>query len=241
MYTKDVNEVLVAHKDILAHMHRVFARQTVLRTSRSGMVKQVLPVTDPVVAAYPLMSFEGFITLLTATRLLGDTFTRRDAAITFTLSRMRVSNDVDLKRWTEATHLNVSDFMEALCRMAEMITLPTDADLEPYRGDMTRYLDATPTWRFQKAAEEWKLAHTQPLAPRLQRLLAVIIRRLESFLSNPATIHAARRTSTGQLHAQINLRDALAGTPSAGGAAARRVSVSRTSVAAGAGGGLGDA
>jgi hypothetical protein len=220
MYSKDVNDVLVAHRDILAHMHRVFARQTVLRTTRTGTVKQVLPVTDPVVAAYPLMSFEGFVTLLTATRLLGDNFTRRDAAIAFSLSRMRVSNDVDLKRWTEATHLNVSDFMEALCRCADMVTLPTDADLEPYRGDVARYLDATPAWRMNKAAEEWKTAHTQPLAPRLQRLLAVVIRRLESFLSNPATIHAARRASAGQLHAQSHLRDALAG--------GRRASVGRS-------------
>ena len=41
LYVREINEVLLAHREILTHVHRVFARQTVLRNSRAGTVKQV--------------------------------------------------------------------------------------------------------------------------------------------------------------------------------------------------------
>jgi hypothetical protein len=91
------------------------------------------------------MSAEGWLALLEATGLLdGEFLTRADAVLAFSSSRMRVSNDVDVQRWTQATHLSFSDFLEAICRIADMVSLPTDADfmVAPYNGDLARFFAA---------------------------------------------------------------------------------------------------
>ena len=98
------------------------------------------------------MSVDGWLALLEATGLLDGKFvTRADAVLAFSSSRMRVSNDVDVQRWTQATHLSFSDFLEALCRLADMVSLPTDSDFvpAPYHGDLAQFF-ASGTGVFDK-------------------------------------------------------------------------------------------
>ena len=88
------------------------------------------------------MSIEGWLALLETTGILdGHFLTRSDAVLAFCCSRMRVSNDVDVQRWTQATHLSFPDFLEALCRLTDMVSLPSEADLiaAPYAGDVEAF------------------------------------------------------------------------------------------------------
>ena len=89
------------------------------------------------------MSIEGWLALLETTGILdGHHFlTCSDAVLPFCCSRMRVSNDVDVQRWTQATHLSFPDFLEALCRLTDMVSLPSEADLiaAPYAGDVEAF------------------------------------------------------------------------------------------------------
>ena len=88
------------------------------------------------------MSVEGWLALLEATGIIdGHYLTRADAVLAFSCSRMRISNDVDVQRWTQATHLSYPDFLEALCRITDMVSLPGEADLiaPPYAGDVEAF------------------------------------------------------------------------------------------------------
>ncbi len=95
----------------------------------SGTGSSIDGVSRP---AQQLMSVEGWLALMRALRLIdapvasasadrvGEAaetsldvgFGEADAVFCFVVSRMRMSID-SLSRWTEATHLNIADFLEA--------------------------------------------------------------------------------------------------------------------------------
>jgi len=208
VYTREVDAVLVAHAPILANVHRAFARHTVLRYTPSGPVKHVLPVTDEAVQAAPLMSWEGWVTLMAAAKLLDDNFGEAEAGLAFSAARMRVSNDVDVKNWTPATHLALPDFYEALCRVADMKSLPTDEEVAA-AGTLATWVDNTPVWRTRPAPEVFSAAATATLAPRLQKLIGIILRRLELFIATGGA--AVRRASSAHVSAAaVALREVMA-------------------------------
>jgi hypothetical protein len=70
-------------------------------------------------------------------------FGRRHASLCFVQSRMRISDDASIKHWTEATHLTLADFFEALCRLSDMVGVPSDSELaDPaIGGDISRYYE----------------------------------------------------------------------------------------------------
>ena len=55
--------------------------------------------------------------------MLDTSFTKREARLCFTWSKMLVADEV--KRETAWTHMTYLDFLEALCRMSELKDLPT--------------------------------------------------------------------------------------------------------------------
>ena len=59
---------------------------------------------------------------------LGGDFTKREARLAFVWSKMRVKDE--LTNRFKHTHLNFTDFCEALARACEMMSLPDDVDIE---------------------------------------------------------------------------------------------------------------
>lgn len=130
-----------------------------------------------------------WLALLETTGILdGAYLTRADAVLAFSCSRMRVSNDVDVQRWTQATHLAYPDFLEALCRVTDMVSLPTEADLiaAPYAGDVEAFHNAraAPGVR-RRAPDEWQYSQTSELLhARLVRFLPMLFVRLKMLLGS---------------------------------------------------------
>jgi hypothetical protein len=59
--------------------------------------------------------------------IIDDDFTKREARLCFTWSKMRVADEV--KRETAWTTMTFLDFLEGLCRISELKGFPTDAQL----------------------------------------------------------------------------------------------------------------
>jgi hypothetical protein len=136
LFTRAVNDELRRHVRVLEAVHRVFARPQALRAAPSGAVERAdapfhpaEALLDPRAWRVPLMSLDGWLALMDVSGVLDAGFTRRDAVACFMWARPLRSDDGNLRMWSEATHLNFADFLEALCRLADMKTVPTDAEI----------------------------------------------------------------------------------------------------------------
>lgn len=212
LYEKDAADILLANQVTLEPIHQVFAKQMAFQVGPGGELCKVraqpgggrrwvggaggcvtpppplvAQVVCPLSAGGKYMSVEGWLALLETTGILdGQYFTRADAVLAFSCSRMRVSNDVDVQRWTQATHLSYPDFLEALCRVTDMVSLPTEADLiaAPYAGDVEAFhtAHAAPGVR-RRAPDEWQYSQTSELLhARLVRFLPMLFVRLKLLL-----------------------------------------------------------
>ncbi len=61
-------------------------------------------------------------------------FSKRDAVLSFLWSRLRTSGDNNPARYVQATHATYEDFLEAICRVADMKVLP-DFDVDVVEWD----------------------------------------------------------------------------------------------------------
>ena len=73
----------------------------------------------------PLMTLENFIELLKKSRLIGENWqiSVKDARWIFCHSKTRAADELSNRRLV--THMNICDFLESLCRLAEIIILPS--------------------------------------------------------------------------------------------------------------------
>jgi hypothetical protein len=146
------------------------------------------------------MSFEGWLSLLQRTSIIdsvrwvtigvfvgmilskisaSQNFTKKDAAKCFVMSRMRSSNDQEVKYYiTNLMHLNMADFLEvrkisngltkkisssswlvlecrqALCRVSHIKPLPTDQYLRDYFGSsLAKYRHAVHAKKLPKGVK----------------------------------------------------------------------------------------
>lgn len=60
-------------------------------------------------------------------------FTRQEAVLAFTFSRMSVVDE--LKSYSTWITLSLTDFLEALARVATMISMPTEEDMEAMEAE----------------------------------------------------------------------------------------------------------
>ena len=70
-----------------------------------------------------LMSMAEWLRFVNDVGMLDDNFTKREARLCFTWSKMLVADEV--KRETAWTTMRFLDFLEAQCRMSELKDLPT--------------------------------------------------------------------------------------------------------------------
>ena len=74
------------------------------------------------------MSVDDWMGMLDDLQLLSSDFPDRNGRLAFVLSRMRTSNEFEKR--TSAINLFFSDFLEAVCRLADAMKFPTKEEMQ---------------------------------------------------------------------------------------------------------------
>lgn len=122
-----------------------------------------------------------WIRMLRAAGMYNDDFTRMESTLAFSCAKMLVPDEL-LQQGIWMT-LSFTDFLEAVARCAEMISLPTTAELA-YAGarDAFEFFEMV---RLRRAALErrpssaWDVPSSRPLAEKLTRMLELLLGRLD--------------------------------------------------------------
>ena len=133
-YIQDVDEVLLDFEPSLRALFAVYARG-------DGNVGDVLKSNT-------MLDYLEWRLLLRDLQLIDDDFRDREAALTFSWSRMRVVDERPLLKRAKLTQLTFVDFLDCLVRMATLKALPSqeqifDADCED-AGDFILRMRGTP-------------------------------------------------------------------------------------------------
>ena len=168
LYTENVDQVLKANLKMLKTLFKGACKQ-----KRGSREKR--------------MSVEEYNRLLATLDLFDEDFTKREGTLTFRWSQMSVSDEV--RNVLEYRTILFTDFMEALGRVADLKSFPTREEIAAFNEDDTNsnygildYLfditvsrkgDAYP----DRQSQELSAPKTQPLAYKLECLLAVIGQR----------------------------------------------------------------
>jgi len=131
-------------------------------------------------SATKMMSLAEWTTFCEQTELLNDDFTKRECQLCFVWSKMRVTDELKNRhKWTHGTFM---DFLEALARSCELMSLPDDADIADLK------VNTVVEWfwkaekmdmggQIKKAGSRYSDMHNgevRPLADRLEKFLAVL-------------------------------------------------------------------
>jgi hypothetical protein len=135
LYNQPVDDVLKRNKRTLEYMFR-----------NCCCLKQSKDVC---------MDMKEWVSLLTHLGVIDNDFTKREARLCFCWSKMRVADEV--KRELAWTTMTFFDFLEALCRVSELKSFPTDAQLEAGGRTVLRRSEA-PT-----AGRQHRLLHRRPV------------------------------------------------------------------------------
>jgi hypothetical protein len=110
---------------------------------------------------------------------MGGDFTKREARLAMVWSKMRVKDE--LTNRLKHTHLNFTDFLEALARASEMMTLPDDRDIkEAGCANVVEYFNSMESDVLQAMLEEAGTHYTdhygkaRPLAERLDKFFQLV-------------------------------------------------------------------
>ncbi|KAJ9524025.1 hypothetical protein QJQ45_022487, partial [Haematococcus lacustris] len=183
LYTEEVDLLLKRHQVLLKALYSRYRLKPVGGGLRSKQVR-----------------LEGWLQLCTDAHLVDSGFTLQDAALCFLWSRMYVLDEVkDYQRYSSVTFV---DFLEALARVADMKSLPEEADLEA--AGYTNILEwAMDKERLEGSADKseggagnsdifrprdsagFETPKTRPLYIKLEMLLDLLFRRLYVDPSNP--------------------------------------------------------
>ena len=110
---------------------------------------------------------------------MGGDFTRREARLAFVWAKMRVKDE--LTNRFKHTHMNFTDFLEALSRASEMMTLPDDCDIEEAGcANIVEYFNSMDSEQLQEMLETAGTHYTDHYGKVRLPLAA------HSNLSNPA-------------------------------------------------------
>lgn len=123
--------------------------------------------------------------LLTDSRILGDMVTMREVRLSFWWSRMVVADEIK-SRFKIMNHTWV-EFLEAIGRIADMTSLPTDEDLQLVNAinmlDFKPKCDAASIavqdrTKKRRTSAVWNTFKTRPLSDKVDKLCKLIIGRL---------------------------------------------------------------
>ena len=174
-------------------------------------------------AAAMVLSLDEWMALMRALDMIGIDLTERDATLCFVWSRMVV-----IDGWSEAGHLRESDlpfegFLEAICRMSTLKSLPTDEEIEEASTLDEGVTDAACYLEWLKASDEtgfdrmnkeraiaWGEEPTQPIDRCIAHTLSLFFRKME----------LARRSKWETVRSSHGGRSGTAGRQRTGGNAA---------------------
>ena len=186
VYRKEVSEVLSKYRLMLRALHQTYARPFSMAGARrierpaDVLVDIGKEPTDSSKVTY--MSMWGWLEMLEDIEFIDEDFSRREAILCFLWSRLRTSMDTVPSKYTQATHLIFEDFLEAICRMSDLKTLPADPDV-----DVVDWYIATPMGDRlleRRPSAHWLHPKTKPLAGKLDRLLRVMWHQFDALVGN---------------------------------------------------------
>ena len=163
-YTSEVNETLRRH-------------ETSLRALFGGLTERS-----------KLLNFETWQAFMGALDFIDVDTSMRDTAMCFLWAVMCVGDNSTPRGKQKETHLPFEGFLEALCRLATLKALPTDAEIQQagysdaatYMAMLRRHDVAAYDRMLAERACKWgDVPLTQPLARCIDHLLFLVIRRVE--------------------------------------------------------------
>ena len=133
------------------------------------------------------VSLDEWLHFLRNIDLIGADVTQLDATLAFSWSRMCVIDTRHEKGYAKDSHLPFEGFMEALCRLSAMKSLPSPAEVEEaHCVDASEYLEKLKAedpakWEdlVKSRATPWGDAPAFPLQYCVVQLLAIIVRSIE--------------------------------------------------------------
>lgn len=166
LYTTDVNDVLKHHRPLI---RTIFAHyvSNIPGTHRKSRY----------------MSLGEWMYFVQDAKLLNETLTKREVITCFVWARMRVSDE--LTKRERVVNCTFTDFMEALCRLAEIVSLPTEWDLSQLgvADAATYFTRAVEQGREleRRPSTEWGYPYEErrPLSEKLHEMLELVHARLK--------------------------------------------------------------
>eukprot|EP00628_Pelagophyceae_sp_CCMP2097_P001027 CAMPEP_0184096594 /NCGR_PEP_ID=MMETSP0974-20121125/10366_1 /TAXON_ID=483370 /ORGANISM="non described non described, Strain CCMP2097" /LENGTH=2022 /DNA_ID=CAMNT_0026399433 /DNA_START=181 /DNA_END=6248 /DNA_ORIENTATION=+ len=166
LYTEDVDKVLRSHLRTLQIVFRKYAHLD----PEQGRAK---------------FGLKEYIAVLHDARLIGENLTMREARLAYWWSKMLVVDEVKhRKRFIE---LDFLEFVEALCRCADMMSLPTDEDVADLKArNMLEYehklqyehSEHHVRLRKRRPSAEFNQPKTRPLHDKADKLICLLLGRL---------------------------------------------------------------
>lgn len=139
---------------------------------------------------HKLMQMEGWISMCEACCLLGTKtgVSKREAKLVYAWSQMQVSDEI--KKRNKMISLTFVDFLEAIARLAELISPPTKERLEEYFHATNPANTITPVWEYfievpedeaeatRRASSEFTNEKTRPLLTKIEGVLEMMTTQL---------------------------------------------------------------
>lgn len=203
-YTEPVDAVLRKHE---ASLRNLFDAACLLggRSLAAGLANRLV--------AYP-----EWVELLRRLGLIQDDLTERDATLCFVWSRMRYVDEEHEPSRVKLTHLAFTDFLEAVCRVAGLLALPTDRECECAGvADAGAFLEKLgrdepdELTRFRRGrAGEWgkpSHAHARRSAPGYQSVARCVEHTVQLIIYN-AQYHIGRHGCADADEEQLSAKEA---------------------------------
>lgn len=135
-----------------------------------------------------LVAYDEWIAFLRALGFVGTDLTDRDARLAFVWSRMCVIDNRSELSYLRDNQLPFEGFIEAICRVAALKALPTDAEISDagcsHAGSFLKHLSSSDPAAYELFLQErrapWgELPSVQPIARCVAHTLALLISTIE--------------------------------------------------------------
>lgn len=176
LYNEELNAVLERNLPILRILHEKYL------IAQPGARK-------------PVMGIEQWKAFLQDTGCLNEDFTMREGKMVFCWSKMNVADE--LRDEVRNQSLTFTDFLEALCRVADASSMPTGEDMEAAGAsnayEYFRHLEQEGRLIPRRASSDFTVPPSRPLAEKLERLLEIIFAELDPMEEGGLTVAKAKR------------------------------------------------
>jgi len=174
LYVQETDALLAQHESTLQALYDVYSDEqhaTSDLTSISGM----LGITQ-------------WLNMCDHLQLVDEEFTIREMTSCFMWARMRVADETNIVERRKMCNLKFVDFLEALCRMATMKTMPTDDEVEAAGcadgGEMLLKMVPSERRNFVvQRPQNWDSEPRQPIWRCLFHLISLITRSVEGVVT----------------------------------------------------------